>query len=95
MERIAEPSPRFKARIAGLFYLLVFLTGAFALVAGGRFVVSGDAAAPASNILARESLFRLGWASNLIATVCYIAVTALFYDLFKPVDRSLEVKNKN
>jgi hypothetical protein len=27
MERIAEASPRFKARIAGLFYLLVFLTG--------------------------------------------------------------------
>ncbi len=27
MERIAEASPRFKARIAGLFNLLTFLTG--------------------------------------------------------------------
>jgi len=27
MERIAEASPRFKARIAGVFYLLTFLTG--------------------------------------------------------------------
>jgi hypothetical protein len=27
MERIAEASPRFKATIAGLFYLLTFLTG--------------------------------------------------------------------
>jgi hypothetical protein len=32
MERIAEAAPRFKARIAGVFYLLTFLTGAFALV---------------------------------------------------------------
>ncbi len=30
MERIAEASPRFKARIAGVFYLLTILTGVFA-----------------------------------------------------------------
>ncbi len=27
VERIAEASPRFKAKIAGVFYLLTFLTG--------------------------------------------------------------------
>ena len=43
-ERIAEASPRFKARIAGLFYLLTFLTGGIFSFAGGRLVVSGDAA---------------------------------------------------
>jgi hypothetical protein len=30
MERIAEASPRFKARITGVFYLLTMLTGIFA-----------------------------------------------------------------
>ena len=45
MERITETSPRFKARIAGVFYLLTFLTGGIAVFAGGRLVVSGDAAA--------------------------------------------------
>jgi hypothetical protein len=44
MERIAEASPRRKARIAGVFYLLTFLTGAFAAFASGRLVVYGDAA---------------------------------------------------
>ena len=39
-ERIAEASPRFKARIAGVFYLLTFLSGAFSLVAGGRLVAN-------------------------------------------------------
>ena len=35
MRRIAEASPRFKARIAGVFYLLNILTGALALFAPG------------------------------------------------------------
>jgi hypothetical protein len=90
-ERTAEASPRTKARIAGFFYLLVFLLGVFELLAAGRFVVSDDAAATANNILTHESLFRLGWTANLAATACYVVVTALFYDLFKPVSRSLSL----
>ncbi len=35
-ERIAELSPRSKARIAGVFYLLTILTGAFAAVFAGH-----------------------------------------------------------
>jgi uncharacterized protein DUF4386 len=80
-----------KARIAGVFYLMVFLTGIAALLAGGRLLISGNAAATATNILAHESLFRLSWASNLIATACYVVVTALFYELFRPVSRSVSM----
>jgi len=90
-EPIAEASPGRKARIAGVFYLLTFLTGAPLIFVSGRLVVPGDAAATATNILAHEPLFRLGFASNLVATACYIAVTALFYDLFKPVNRSVSL----
>jgi len=32
-----------------------------------------------------------GDAANLIATACYIVVTLLFYDMFKPVNRSLSL----
>ncbi len=35
-DRAAETSPRFKARIAGVFYLLNILTGALALFVSGR-----------------------------------------------------------
>lgn len=87
----ADVSPRLKARIAGAFYLLEMLTGGFALFAGGRLIVSGDAAATAANLLAHESLFRLGYAANLIQFVCYIAVTGLLYDLFRPVNRNLSL----
>ena len=68
-ERIAKASPLFKARIAGVFYLLVFLTGGFALFVRGR----------------------LGPAAGLIAGACYIAVTLLFYGIFKPVSRNLSL----
>jgi hypothetical protein len=44
-DRIAEASPRFKAKMAGVSYLLKILTGAFAGVLVGRgLVVYGDAA---------------------------------------------------
>ena len=90
-ERIAEASPRPGARITGVVYLLYFLTA----VSGGLFirgiVVAGDAAATAANLLAHESLFRLGFATSLIAMAFYVAVTALFYELFKPVNRSLSL----
>src|SRR5258705_13262499 len=62
-----EVSPRFKARLAGVFYLLVFLTGGLALFVRGR----------------------LGSPAGLIAGACYIAVTLLFYGLFKPANRNL------
>jgi hypothetical protein len=70
MERIAEASPRFKARIAGVLYLTSFVVGIF-----GEFVVRG----------------RLGFAVGLIAVSCMVAVTLLFYGIFKPVNRGLSL----
>jgi len=69
MERVAEASPFFKARIAGVFYLLTFLTGGLALFVRGK----------------------LGSAAGLSAGACYIAVTLLFYGIFKPVNRNLSL----
>ncbi len=40
MQRIAEASPRFKARIAGVFWLMVFLAGSLALFLGRGVVFS-------------------------------------------------------
>jgi hypothetical protein len=90
-QRIAEASARFKARMAGVFYVLEGSPAVFQQVVIAGLVVSGDAAATANNILAHEPLFWLWFASALIAVAFHIAYTVLFYDLFKPVSRSLSL----
>jgi hypothetical protein len=91
-ERIAETSPQVKARIAGAFYLLVFLVAGGGFVLGGGLVVSGDAATTAANVLAHEASFRLAAiAADVVGGACYVVVTVLFYELFKPVNRSLSL----
>ena len=84
-------SPQARARIAGVFYLLTILTGVFALFVSRRLVVSGDAVATAGNILAHQSSYRLGFAANFVATACYVVVTALLYNVLKPVNRDLSL----
>jgi MFS family permease len=74
------------ARIIGVLYFLFFLMS----ILGGRLlgglVVQSDAAATANHILTHESLFRLGTAMGLVAIGFYVALLALFYDLFRPVN---------
>jgi hypothetical protein len=92
MERIVEASPRSKARIAGVFYLLTTLTRMFVeIFVRNRLVVSDDAAATATNILAHEPLWWWGFAADILAFASYIALTALLYELLKPVNRSLSL----
>jgi hypothetical protein len=91
-DRITTTSPQIKARIAGLCYLIVIVGCIFAeAFARGAQIVPGDAVATANNILAHEEFYRSGLVAELIATPCYIAVTLIFYELFKPVNRSLSL----
>ncbi len=91
-DRITEESPRLKARIAGVCYVLTAATSVFGqFFVLGKLVVQGDAAATANNILAHQPFFRLGFVALLISVAFSIAMTALFYDLFKPVNRSLSL----
>jgi Domain of unknown function (DUF4386) len=90
MERIAEASPRLKARIAGFLYLIVIVGGIFAeIFVRGRLIVHGNAAATAHNILAHELLYRLGFAAEIFYCSCNVPLTLIFYDLFKVVNRSV------
>ena len=91
-KRTAEWSPRFKARMAGVFEFLegTGSAGGQVVILGGL-VVAGNAATTAANILAHEPLFWLGFASSLIAVAFHIAWAFLFYDLFKPVNRSVSL----
>jgi hypothetical protein len=88
-ERIARTSPRLKGRVAGVLYLITILTGVYVEVfISGTLVVSGDAAATATNILAHQGLFELGFAIYLIEMACQVALTAVFYELLKPAGKN-------
>ena len=92
MERIAAASPRVTARMAGVFFLLTILTGLFAQgYVAERLVVSGDAAATSTNILTHKFLFQLGFTIYLIEMACQITMTAFFYELLKPVSKSVSL----
>lgn len=81
-----------RARVIGVVYLAYFLTAV-----GGALIAPGtgpggpptDAAANAANILAHETAYQLGVALGVISTVIYVALTALFYVLLRPVNRTL------
>src|SRR5271169_1336525 len=92
MDRIAEVSPRLKARMAGACQLLEAITATFGqVIVLNRLVVSGNGAATAANILGHERLFWAGFASSLIGVAFHIAWALLMYELLKPVNRSLSL----
>jgi hypothetical protein len=62
MERIAEASPRFRARMAGVFQLFEALTAGFGeVIVLGRLVVAGNAAATA---ISWGTSDYFGWGSH-------------------------------
>jgi hypothetical protein len=87
---MTETSPSTRGRILAALYLFVVAAGITAqLFISNRLVVSNDAAKTADNILANTTLYRLGFTIFMIEMVGQLAVTALFYDLLKPVNRSV------
>ncbi len=81
-------NPRLTSRIAGFFY---FMNVAFApgLIAVRKVFVASDAAQTAANLAAHATLFQIGFAGNIIAIASYVVVTALFHQLFKPVNSNI------
>lgn len=76
------------ARVAGVLYLLVVLTGMFVLIyVPGRLFVRGDSAATASNILAHESLFRSYIVVGLVSEFLFISLVLALHRLLKGVNR--------
>jgi hypothetical protein len=86
--RAAELSPKSRARLIGALLLTTMAGGGFAqgYVAGG--IIVSDVTATAGNILAHETLYRLGFAVYLVEMACQIAMTVLSYELLRPASRT-------
>src|SRR5438445_6493221 len=79
-------SPKRLARIAGILYLLVGITGGFAegFVEPKMYVV-GDAAATGANVVANAGLVRLGVVSDLLDQTFFVFLALTLYVLLKHV----------
>lgn len=84
MQAIAQ-----KARIAGLFYLLVIFIAPVRLIyIPSKLFVSGDMTATIHNIATHDMLFRVGIVTDLVAGAISLVLTFALYQLFKDVNKN-------
>lgn len=80
------------ARIAGILYLAIaFLAPLGDMVFRAGLIVPGDTAATASNIMAFEGQYRLGFVSDLITQTVQIFLVLFLFKLLKPVNENYAV----
>jgi hypothetical protein len=85
-----ETTPFIYARSAGVLYLIIIVFGIFSEgFIRSSLLVTGDAAATASNILASQGLFRLGFVADIFMLLSDVAIAVIFYVLLKPVSKTL------
>src|SRR6185503_3130992 len=78
------------SRVAGVAMLLSIVFGMLGeMILPDKFIVRGNVAATAANIVGHPALFRLTFAAYLVECFCDIALSVFFYILLEPVDRRL------
>jgi hypothetical protein len=82
-------SPATTARLTGALWLAVIVASLIDVLVVPSLNATGTPAQTAASVLAAETPYRLGFAANFFASVCYVGVTALLYELMRPVGRGL------
>lgn len=85
-----DASQRKAARIVGLVYLPLFVIVVlvnFGIV--GRLIVGTDPGQTGRNIVAHETLFRVGVAGNVVYCIGVLVLSGALYIVLKPVDQTL------
>lgn len=85
-------APRRLSRLAAALYLVPTVLGPFSMMyVPTTVLVAGDAEATAARVAQRAALYRLGLASDVAIVLAEVALTALLYELARPVSRPLAV----
>jgi hypothetical protein len=80
------------ARIAGLLYFIIILMGMFSILyVPSKLIVWDNPATTFQNIVASETLFRLGILSELIAYTAWILLPLVLYKLLRPVNKTIAI----
>jgi hypothetical protein len=77
------------ARIAGVIYLSMVITGPFSLIyVPSQLIVHGNATATAANVLAHDTMFRFAIAAGLFGQVIFICLAVALYRLLSEVSKN-------
>jgi len=86
-KEIKMDSNKKKARLAGLLYLLMAVSGPIGLlIVPSKIIVDGNVAATTQNIVTHEMLFRIGIVSNLVCQISFIFLVLALNRLFNGVN---------
>ena len=81
-------SPNKLARMTGILYFLVILTGVASEIMVHNFIiVPGDITTTVNHIIAYESIFRLGFVISLTRFAVFIFMVLALYKLLRPVNK--------
>ena len=76
-----------RARLAGLLYLFLVITGIYGIFfISPKIIVHGDAVATANNMLNNEFLFRTGIINDIISNTIWVFLVLTLYRLLKHVN---------
>jgi hypothetical protein len=90
--RSVDAAPQAYARLGGGLYLVIIALGIVAqVVVRDQLIIPGDAAATAQNLIAMQSLWRLGIASEALALLCTLALAMIYFALLRPVSLELSI----
>jgi hypothetical protein len=86
----AEASPLVYARVAGVAYIVIAIAGVlYGALVETKLIVSGNDAATANNIMANQSLFRIGIVLVLIIYVSVVVASWALYVILRTVHQNL------
>ena len=88
--RFVDLSPKIAARVGGVLYIMLIITGILAhLVVRASLIVAGDATETAKNIMDNEFLFRLGLVIDIIAFLSFMMLPLVLYVTLNSVNKNL------
>jgi len=83
------PSLNRSARLAGLLYLFLIITGVYIImIVPSKIIVWGDTETTARNMLSNEFLFRTGIIGDLISNIIFLFLVLTLYKLLREVNRN-------
>lgn len=92
MKQMTTTSPRAKGRITGACYLAIFVAGyIFMTLIPSTGLLNNNDAAAIGYIVSHQTAFWAGYPFLLLVVVFRLIVMLLFYELFKPVNKRINL----